>query len=262
MNTFLKTIVKSKKVEIEYLKSTESEKTLNHKIECSMIPHYPFANAIKIQSVKPALIAEVKKASPSKGIIREDFDPIQIAKEFEIQNATCLSVLTETKYFLGKPHYIAAIKEEIKKPILRKDFIIDPIQVWESKALGADAILLIKALLTNNECEKLIALAHTLNLTVLLEVHNEAEVLDCKGLTPDLVGVNNRNLDTFAVDTQTAITLKPLIQSLFPNARIVAESGYSNNTEIDTLKSHGFDAVLIGEGLATHPELIQYWKNK
>lgn len=262
MNTFLNKIITTKKEEIERLKKSETEQTLSHKIEWSLTPHYPFANAIRTQKHRLSLIAEVKKASPSKGIIREDFNPVQIAKDFENQNAICISVLTETDYFLGHPSYIAAIKEHIKKPILRKDFIIDPIQVWESKALGADAILLIKALLSREECAQFISLAHKLHLTVLLEVHNEAELRDCEGLNPDLIGVNNRNLDTFEVDTNTAIILRPLIQSLFPTALIIAESGYSKNTELDNLQTEKFDAVLIGEGLATHPDLINYWNKR
>jgi len=197
-----------------------------------------------------SIIAEVKKASPSKGIIRQSFNPTEIATEFEENGAAAISCLTERKFFLGSPQYLTDIKKKVGIPVLRKDFIIDPIQVYEAKAMGADALLLIKALLSNEHCQELMDLAQELNLDVLIEIHDKAELEDIEKLhNVKLIGINNRNLSTFDVDLNTAITLFKHIQKTFAtDVAIIAESGYSSPKELEKLEELGFNGVLIGEG--------------
>jgi len=194
-----------------------------------------------------SLIAEIKKASPSKGVIRKDFHPVQLAKEFEQTGAAALSVLTETHYFQGSPKYIPMIKAVCTLPILRKDFIIDPIQVYETKSLGADAILLIKALLSDDKCQSLLELANDLKLDALVEVHTKEELEKVLRLSGQkMIGINNRDLKTFEVDIETASRLKEMIRG---EEIVVAESGYRSQDQLRKLEGEGFSAVLIGEGL-------------
>jgi len=194
-----------------------------------------------------SLIAEIKKASPSKGIIRPDFHPVNLAKEFEKIGAKALSILTETHYFQGSPSYIADVKAISSLPILRKDFILDPIQVYETKSLGADAILLIKALLSDDKCQALLDLANELKLDALVEVHTKEELEEVLKLSgKKIIGINNRNLKTFEVDIETASRLKKMCG---PAEIVVAESGYSSRKQLEKLEGEGFSAVLIGEGL-------------
>lgn len=204
-----------------------------------------------------SLIAEIKKASPSKGIIRSDFDPEELAKQFTHSGASALSILTEEDHFLGNPTYIKQARAVTKLPILRKDFIIDSIQVYESKFLGANAILLIKAILTQDQCQTLLNLAKDLQLDTLVEVHTEAELNDVLSLkNVQAIGINNRNLHTFEIDLNLALTLAKQI----PDGILsVAESGYSTPEQLHQLEKAGINAVLIGEGLATHPNLLTFW---
>jgi indole-3-glycerol phosphate synthase len=255
---YLTQIITNKQVEIEKLR--ENQELIITKAAALPITKNQFVNALTTGQ-KLHLIAEVKKASPSKGIIRKDFNPIEIAKEFHQNGASALSVLTETQFFLGNPDFIQQIKEEVSLPILRKDFIIDPLDVYQSKIIGADAILLIKAILSVSACETLINIAHSIGLDVVLEVHNREEVEAIKSLKPDIVGINNRDLTTFHVDTNQASHLRPIIQE-FHSGIIIAESGYSTLEEIKTLSEEGFNAVLIGEGLAKHPNLLSYWHHE
>ncbi len=238
--SFLQKILESKKREIEGLYGEK----------------FRFSSALRRSGL--SLIAEVKKASPSKGIIRKEFDPVEIAKSFT--TAAALSVLTEKEFFLGAPEYIRQIKKEAKQPVLRKDFILDPIQVYESRLIGADAILLIKKILTKSQCQELLNLANQLGLDVLLELHDAEELEDIRGMRNiKIIGVNNRNLETFHTDIQLVHTLQPNIRKYFPEALLVAESGFSKREELKRLEEAGIDAVLIGEGLATHPALLSYF---
>jgi indole-3-glycerol phosphate synthase len=258
MNTkesYLTQIITHKQSEIEKLK--ESQASIIEKASALPKTRHTFTNSIRTPE-KLHLIAEVKKASPSKGIIRPQFNPIEIALEFQNNQASALSVLTETQFFLGDPDYIAQIKEQVSLPILRKDFIFDPIQVYRSKSFGADAILLIKAILSVSTCKLLIDIAHSLGLDVILEVHNLEEVEAIKTLTPDIIGINNRNLSTFEVDITQAEKLLPKIAS-FHTGPIIAESGYDSLKQLQHLHSLGFNAVLIGEGLAKQPDLLHYF---
>jgi len=206
-----------------------------------------------------ALIAEVKKASPSKGVICENFDPVRIAKEYEAAGAICLSVLTDEKFFQGSLDYLRQIREAVKLPLLRKDFIIDERQILEAIEWGADAILLIVAILDDARLKKFHALASEAGLTVLVEVHDKAELARAMALGASLIGVNNRDLKTFKVDL--AIT-EQLAAKLFqsPDARkstlLVAESGIFTRADVMRLKACGAGAILVGESLMRTGDII------
>ena len=211
-----------------------------------------------------SLIAEVKKASPSKGIIYKEFDPIKIASRFQSFGASAFSVLTEPDYFKGDPSYLFEITQQFTLPALRKDFIVDPIQIYEARLIGASAILLIRSALSESECVAFTKIAHAMGLDVLLEVHDEDEFSTTTALhgLPVLWGVNNRNLKTFEVDLNIASRVNKQIKAqLGDDSVVVAESGYQTTTELDRLESEGFSAVLIGEGLARDPDLIAYFKD-
>jgi len=202
-------------------------------------------------------IAEVKKASPSRGIIRSDFDPVELAVQFEEAGAAALSVLTDGPYFQGSPEFIPLIRNRVSLPILRKEFIIDPIQIAESAELGADAILLIQAILSPSDCQNLLDIAHHFGLDVLLEVHTDAELDSALSLSNlDMIGINNRDLQTFDVDISLARRLRQKIGKIHPELPVVAESGYQHIDDLKTLATEAFSAVLIGEGLATNPHLM------
>lgn len=194
------------------------------------------------------VIAEVKRASPSRGIIRPSFDPIAIAQSYQQGGAVALSVLTDQVYFMGHPDYIPHIRAACTLPILRKDFIIDVAQLDETVRLGADAVLLIAGILSDDHLQHLHARAHELGLDALVEVHTAEElarVLAIPGV--DLIGINNRDLHTFSVDLSVTLSLRPRI----PNGiKVVAESGYRDPHDIQALRDHAVDAVLIGESLA------------
>lgn len=193
-----------------------------------------------------ALIAEVKKASPSKGIIREDFDPVSIARIYEAGGAACLSVLTDEPYFQGHDDYFTAIRAAVSLPMLRKDFMIDSYQIYESRVLGADCILLIMACLSDAQASEFYDLATSLGMDVLVEVHNEEELARALALKPMMVGVNNRNLKTLEVDLQTGLDLADMI----PNDILkVAESGIHQNDDIKCFQQAGYAAFLVGESL-------------
>jgi len=205
-----------------------------------------FAAALKKDGV--SLIAEVKKASPSKGVLCPDFNPALLAKTYADNGAAAISVLTESKRFQGSVEHLAGIREEVKIPLLRKDFIFDPYQVYESRAFGADALLLIVAILSQAQLDELLALSRELGLGCLVEVHNESEVEKALGSGAQIIGINNRNLRTFDVDIGTT----PRLRRLIPEDRtVVSESGISSRKDIDNLESWGIDAALVGEALLT-----------
>ena len=192
------------------------------------------------------IIAEVKKGSPSKGVIRPDFDPLEIAETYEANGATCLSVLTDEHFFLGNIRYLPVIRETVRLPLLRKDFIFDPYQIYEARAFGADAVLLIAAMLDLAQLREFSALAAELYLDVLLEVHDEEEMeaalkTDCR-----LIGVNNRNLRTFVTDLGTTGRLAGMLPA---DRLLVAESGINCRADILRLQNDGAGAFLIGESL-------------
>ena len=213
-------ICKKKAQHVAYKKSMLSQKDLRYKIAEKPLPS-GFLNALKRQK-EVALIAEVKKASPSKGVIREDFDPVNIARIYKESGATCLSVLTDEPYFQGHDDFLIQIKESVDIPVLRKDFIVDPYQVYESRALGADCILLIMAALEDRLARELYETAVSLNMDVLVEVHNLDELHRAKRLSPMMLGVNNRNLKTLSVDIVTSFDL---LMSMPDDCFKISESG-------------------------------------
>jgi indole-3-glycerol phosphate synthase len=199
-----------------------------------------------------ALIAEVKKASPSVGVICKDFDPVRIAKEYEAAGASCLSVLTDEKFFQGSLEYLRQIRAAVKLPLLRKDFIIDERQILEAIEWGADAILLIAAILSDAQLAKFHSLATEAGLAALVEVHDEEELERAMKISPALIGVNNRNLKTFKVDLATTERLAAKLFSS-PVTRhaslLVAESGIHTRADVERLKQCGANAILVGESL-------------
>jgi len=212
-------------------------------------PALDFASTLRVDNV--SIIAEVKKASPSKGLLSPNFDPLNLANAYAQGGATAISVLTETSYFQGALRHLSDIRKTPsldKIPLLRKDFLFSPYQVYESRAFGADAILLIAAILTDEELEFLISLAHELGMQCLVEVHDRPELERVIRSPARIIGINNRDLRTFDVDIATTERLCPLV----PEDRlIVSESGIKERKDIQRLKQCGVNAVLIGEALVT-----------
>ncbi len=217
-----------------------------------------FASALHGDRIQ--LIAEVKRASPSRGIIRSDFDPMDIAQTYASNGASAISVLTEARYFQGSLDHLKAIRDALgnkRLPLLRKDFIHDPYQVYESRAYGADGLLLIVAILNPQKLEELLGLSHELGMSCLVEVHDEAELEIALKSGARIIGINNRDLKTFTVDLTTTKRLRPLI----PKDRIVvSESGIKNRSDIQKLRQWGVDAVLIGESLMSAPNIAAKMK--
>ncbi|WP_298483683.1 indole-3-glycerol phosphate synthase TrpC [uncultured Ruminococcus sp.] len=199
-------------------------------------------------------ICEVKKASPSKGLICPDFHPVEIAETYEKAGANAISCLTEEHYFQGSSQYLAAIRKAVSLPILRKDFIFDEYQIYEAAAIGADAVLLIAAVLEPQQLAELYHLAYDLGLEVLVEVHSREELEGIAFLQPEILGVNNRNLKTFAVSLDTVAQLKPFAPA---DAVFVSESGIRNNGDMKQVRALGADAVLIGETLMRSGDIPQ-----
>ena len=200
----------------------------------------------------PAIIAEVKKASPSKGIIRADFDPVEIAKIYAKNGAACISILTDEKYFQGKLEYLRQIREVVDVPLLRKDFIVDPYQIYEAKLFGADCILLIMAMIDLKKASELEKVAHEIGLSVLVEVHNEEELEQALKLKTKLIGINNRDLKTFRIDINNCTRLKKLIPE---DCIVICESGINNKADIDLMQKSGINSFLIGESLMKQDDI-------
>ena len=204
----------------------------------------------KVSSEETAIIAEIKKASPSKGLIREDFEPKKIAEDYEVNGASCLSVLTDEPFFQGKLEYLDMVRNTCSLPILRKDFMIDPYQIYETKASGGDCILLIVAALDLAQLKDFSQLAKELNLEVLNEVHSDEELNKALTIDPKLVGINNRDLTTFEVDKNLALKLAKEISK---DVIVVSESGIGSKEDILSSKEQGIHAFLIGESFMREP---------
>ena len=227
--------VKKNNLSLEEIKSSLAELSL---------PKSNFKSSISNKN--EAIIAEIKKASPSAGVIAEDFNPASKAKDYEAFGASALSILTEEDFFLGSNENLKAVKKITSLPILRKDFIIDEYQIYESKLIGADCILLIASILSDQQLEEFVAIAKTLELDYLIEVHDENELKRAELFEDALIGVNNRNLKTFEVDLDNSVRLRNLF---IKNNVFIAESGIKSRKDVDYLKSNNIKVFLIGESL-------------
>ena len=216
----------SSKIDFENLKETNFKKSLQNKTE--------------------AIIAEIKKASPSAGIISDNFDPVLKSKEYESFGASALSILTEEDYFLGNIQYLKDVKATTSLPILRKDFIVDEYQIYESKLIGADCILLIASILNDEELKNFSEIAERLKLDYIIEVHDEEELQRVQHFSNAIIGVNNRNLKTFDVDINNSVELKKIFDG---QNTFIAESGIKSKKDIEYLKQHNINVFLIGESL-------------
>ena len=250
MSDILEKIVSTKKIEIAQNQknlslANQREQALANNLDALLKPR-GFIRSIeqKIAMGNAGVITEIKKASPSKGVLRENFIPAQIAQSYEKHGAACLSVLTDIDYFQGCNDYLQQARSACSIPVLRKDFTIDPYQVYEARAIGADAILLIVACLELNQMKELEACAHELGLDVLVEVHNGTELEQALELKTPLLGINNRNLKTFEVTLQTTLSL---LSAVPKNKTLVTESGILTHADVQLMRENAVNAFLVGE---------------
>lgn len=252
-------ILKNKIEEVENLKVYKDIDYLKDKIKQDFRKPRDFEEALRHREGPGyiRIIAEIKKASPSKGVLRQVFMPFDIARMYQLNGAAAVSVLTEEKYFQGRLDYLTSIKHNIKIPVLRKDFIFDEYQIFESRAYSADALLLIVSILTREKLKELIDLTHSLEMQALVEVHNEKEVETALEAGARIIGVNNRDLKTFETDLNTTRRLAPYV----PDDKIlVSESGINTHEDIMSLRQEGVDAFLIGEALIKEEDIGQKLK--
>jgi len=252
MNSILSEIAVSKQAHIALQKERISEQSLLE-VCLQRDPPRDFIGALecRVQRKETAIIAEIKKASPSRGVIRPGFDPVAIAGAYMEAGAACISILTDEPYFQGSDRYLEAARQTVSIPILRKDFMLDPYQIIEAKSLGADAILIILAMLDDAQAADLCAAAREQQLAILPEVHNRVELERALALDTRLIGINNRDLHTFETRLSTSLTLLPLI----PEGRIVvSESGIRNRQDILKLQEAGIYGFLVGESLLRQPD--------
>ena len=256
MSDILEKIVATKKIEIarnlkQLSLANQRDQAESNNQDAKLKPR-GFIRSIeqKIASGKAGVITEIKKASPSKGILRENFIPSEIAQSYEKHGAACLSVLTDVDYFQGCNDYLQQARAACSIPVLRKDFTIDPYQIYEARAIGADAILLIVACLELNQMKELESCAHELGLDVLVEVHNAEELDQALELKTPLLGINNRNLKTFEVTLQTTLSL---LSSVPGNKILVTESGILSRADVQLMRNNKVNAFLVGEAFMRSP---------
>jgi len=252
MSDILNKILAAKKIEVAASKAAISLEQLQKQAEAQGDPR-DFVGCIhkKVMANKPAVIAEIKKASPSKGIIRADFNPAEIAKSYEKAGVACLSVLTDVEYFQGSAEYLKQARKACKLPVLRKDFMIDEYQVFEARAMGADCILLIVAALEPKQMQALELLANALGMAVLVEVHNAEEMELALQLDTPLIGINNRNLRTFEVTLQTTLDLLKVL----PDDRfVITESGIFTPEDVKLMTDNDVHGFLVGEAFMRQPD--------
>ncbi len=252
MSDILNKIVAVKHEEIAAAKKKISLETIRADAESRVLTRdFEGALRAKIAAGQAAVIAEVKKASPSKGVLREDFIPADIAQSYAEHGAACLSVLTDRQFFQGQPDFLKQARASCELPVLRKDFMVDPYQVFEARAMGADCILLIAACLDDAQMADLEAIARSLDMAVLVEVHDGAELDRALRLKTPLVGVNNRNLRSFEVSLATTLDLLPRVPV---DRLLVTESGIQGVADVQTLRAAGVHAFLVGEAFMRAPD--------
>ena len=262
-NNILEEIVWYKEVEVERMRDRLPLMELQQQVK-DVAPPKDFLAALRDGKTNPALIAEVKKASPSKGVIRADFNPVAIAKSYEQSGASCLSVLTDEKFFQGSFNNLSLVRKEVDLPLLCKEFVIYPYQIYFARAKGADAVLLIAAVLEDKDLNYFIKITKALGMTPLIEVHTLAEldrVLAIAGV--ELVGINNRNLEDFSVTLQTTQDILAARKEILEQRDIlvVSESGLHTQEDLNTVKQAGAKAVLIGESLVKQENIEQAVSN-
>ena len=244
MMNILEEIVAKTKSKLEEKKQRVSLEELSSKIDFENLKETNFKKSL--QNKAEAIIAEIKKASPSAGIISDDFDPVSKSKEYESFGASALSILTEEDYFLGNIQYLKDVKATTSLPILRKDFIVDEYQIYESKLIGADCILLIASILNDEELKNFSEIAERLKLDYIIEVHDEEELQRVQHFTNAIIGVNNRDLKTFDVDINNSVELKNTFEG---DNIFIAESGIKSKKDIEYLQQNNINVFLIGESL-------------
>ena len=252
MSDILDKIVAVKHQEVAAAKKRKSLEAMRADAESRVLTR-DFVDALraKIAAGKPAVIAEIKKASPSKGVIREDFIPADIAQSYAEYGAACLSVLTDKQFFQGSVDCLKQARVSCQLPVLRKDFMVDPYQIYESRAMGADAILLIAACLQDAELKEMEAIARSMDMAVLVEVHDQAELERALKLKTPLIGINNRNLKTFEVSLDTTLSLRGQVPV---DRLLVTESGIHTRDDVLRMGAAGVSAFLVGEAFMRAPE--------
>jgi indole-3-glycerol phosphate synthase len=253
MSTILDRIIATKKTELAQRTVQCSQKEIEARLAAATLATpRGFVNGLREQALRrqPGVIAEIKKASPSKGVIRADFDPVAIAKDYAAHGATCLSVLTDEEYFQGSDAYLLAVREAVALPIIRKDFTIDPYQIYEARLMGADCVLLIASALSAEQLKSLYAVAQDLGLDALIEVHDREELEVALALEPTLIGINNRNLKTFETSLETTLDMLSVIPQ---QVTVVTESGIANNTDVARMLDRDVFCFLVGEALMRAP---------
>lgn len=245
MSDVLSRILAVKAAEVAAARSAIPLEALRERARAASAPR-DFGGALRarIAEGRPAVIAEIKRASPSKGLLREDFDPAAIARSYAAHGAACLSVLTDRQFFQGAPEHLAAARDASGLPCLRKDFVIDPYQVYESRALGADCILLIAAALNDSLMRELEQIAHVLDMSVLVEVHDAAELDRALALGTPLIGINNRDLRSFDTRLETTLELLPHIPA---DRLVITESGIHSAADVALMRDHQVFGFLVGE---------------
>ncbi len=240
---------------VEEIAERKAQVPVEEMMEASLETPYGVRDMVSaLRKDTVALIAEVKRASPSKGILMEDFAPVMIATTYNQNGASAISVLTDEDFFMGHLNYLTAVRESVTVPVLRKDFVIDPYQVYEGRVAGADAILLIVAALSDSQLEELYEVVIGLDMTALVEVHNEGEMERAIKLGAKLIGINNRDLKTFNVDLNTTAQLADRVGD---DIVLVAESGIKNPGDVKRMGELGAHAVLVGESLVKSEDMVQ-----
>ncbi|MDP1655260.1 MAG: indole-3-glycerol phosphate synthase TrpC [Hylemonella sp.] len=252
MSDILNQIVDVKRQEIAAATKRKSLAAMRADAESRVLTRdFVGAMRAKVAAGQAAVIAEIKKASPSKGVLRTDFEPADSAQSYAEHGAACLSVLTDRQFFQGQPDYLKQARASCELPVLRKDFMVDPYQIYESRAMGADCILLIAACLEDAQMAELEAIARSLDMAVLVEVHDAAELERALTLKTPLIGINNRNLRTFEVTLETTLSLRDRVPS---DRLLVTESGILGRADVQRMREAGVNAFLVGEAFMRAPD--------